>query len=173
MNDLDIQTTLTEDNTLQESQIKAIRGRMIVVAIAALITVGAISSVAAGFHVWTFVISVVNVCLAVLLIFGIKRVRYFFIVTMGIGAVATFFSLGSMPMETANLEGTPVIASFHLDVSRAAATLITPAEGFELMYWVLSALLACYILCVFVLIFSKNVKVFLSYANRHNRQRGY
>lgn len=153
----------------EKQELRMIRGRIMLIVIALFVVAGAVINLITNFTLWQLANSVITVCLAVALLKGVAWVRYFIIVTMLLGAFAVLNALASVPMSGNPVNyGPSISADFNAQtgetvyiVTETPNTPLYPAEGFVFMYWMLSALLLCYLICAALLIFNKNVKEYL------------
>ncbi|MCL2500110.1 MAG: hypothetical protein FWE90_07195 [Defluviitaleaceae bacterium] len=170
LDDLTDAQRMTETEAFRERQeLRIIRGKIIVIVIALFIIAGAFINLISNFTLWQSVATVVTVCLAVALLKGVPWVRYFIIVSMLLGAFAVLNMLDSVPMTGNPVNyGPQISADFNTHTGETVYTVIEtpntplyPAEGFAFFYWMLSALLLCYLICAALLIFNKSVKEYL------------
>jgi len=159
----------------ERQRIMISRGKVIVIAIAIFSMLGAVYNVVTNYNVGVIIGAVFSICCSVALIKGVPWVRYFFIVSFILSAFIVFLALDmvSPPRSFSEISGQTVAAIFDSATGETTFTVVNETtfpreelEGVTAIYVWLSVLLAVYIICANILMFSKSVKEYL-YAERY------
>ncbi|MCL2455971.1 MAG: hypothetical protein FWD19_00305 [Defluviitaleaceae bacterium] len=162
MNDFEI---LERENFELKQKILFARGKKIIFAIAVLVFCNAAADIFFAFRDANFISlagSAIYISFAVALVKRFEPARYFFIAILILYAVSAFGALGEISpnlthsnTQTMYNAQTGEFFGVPLDIEAPEKIPVSP------MYILLSILLAIYIFCAAVLIFSKSVKVYL------------